>query len=80
MAINVDSAVGHIRSGHVVLIVSIAVLIGLITNLTAHLLVSIVEEQALKRRASPVTRYMVQAALLTVEIVLLIIILRTTVW
>lgn len=73
--ISVDSAVISLRSGHIIAIVTIAILIGLITNLTAHLLLSGIEFVATR----PWLKYALQLLLLAVEITLLVVVLRVAV-
>jgi uncharacterized membrane protein YjgN (DUF898 family) len=73
--ISVDSAVMSIRKGHIVAIVTIAILIGTISNLTAHLLLSGVNFVA----SRPWLKYTLQVLLLAVEVTLLIVVLRVAV-
>jgi len=64
-----------VRRGHVVAIVAIAILIGMIANLSAHLVVTSIDAFA-KR---PWLRHAIQILLLAVEVVLLAIVLSRTV-
>jgi H+/Cl- antiporter ClcA len=68
--ISVDSAIGSIRKGHVVSVVLIALLIGFVSSLAAHLVTEMIDPETSHRKRIVIQWVVLAAAVLALSIAL----------